>query len=101
MSLQATTTVEVSVDISLRVPRGGSGDLPSGVADVLDAIDAVESVTVDRVTSVRPTYTDINVDADATVSLVVPSDADAETAVEQRLADGFGVTGVSDLRLQN
>jgi len=96
MSLHATT-VEVSTDISLRVPRGTAGDLPSGVADVLDAIDAVRAVTVERVTSVRPTCTDIRVDADVALVCAVPEDADAESATEQRLVDGFGVTGVNEL----
>lgn len=98
MSLYATT-VEVSTDISLRVPRGTAGDLPSGVADVLDAIDAVQSVTVERVTSVRPAYTDIHVDADVALVCAVPEDADAGAATERRLADGFGVTGVNELRV--
>jgi len=97
MSLQATPTVEASVDISLRVPRGESEDLQSGVAGVLAAVEAVSEVTVDRVTSVRPAYTDIRVDADATLLLTLSIDGDLDGVVEARLADGFGVTAVHDV----
>ncbi|WP_277543441.1 hypothetical protein [Haloarcula laminariae] len=104
MSLHATTTVEASVDISLRVPRGGTEDLTSGVAGVLDAVDAVSAVTVDRVTSVRPGHTDIRVDSDATVVVEVPMEADANptdpalrSAVAAQLVDGFGITQVIEV----
>jgi len=100
MSLSATTTVEVSADISLRVPRGGSADLSSGVADVLDAVGAVTEVTVDRVTSIRPAYTDIRVDADVTVRLDLPEESNPNTAAETRLADGFGVTAVNQYTVE-
>ena len=97
MSLQATPTVEASVALSLRVPRGGSEDLHSGVAGVLDAVEPVTEATVDRVTGVRPAYTDIRVDTVATVRLTVPSECDAERAVETALGDGFGITTVQDV----
>lgn len=99
MSLHATPTVEASVDISLRVPRGGTEDLTSGVAGVLDDIDAVDAVTVERVTSVRPGYTDIRVDTDATVVLELPAaaDADLDSAVATLLTDGFGIMQVNEI----
>ncbi|MDS0259308.1 hypothetical protein NDI56_07875 [Haloarcula sp. S1CR25-12] len=97
MSLHATTTVEASADVSLRVPRGGSADLTSGVADVLAAVGAVTEVAVDRVTSVRPAYTDIRVDADVTVVLDLPDDADQRQAVATLLCDGFGITDVNEV----
>ncbi|MBX0323667.1 hypothetical protein EGH21_11570 [Halomicroarcula sp. F13] len=100
MSLHATVPVDASADVSLRVPRGGTEDLESGVAAVVEGVDGVSAVTVDRVTSVRPTFTDIRVDADLTVSIAVPADADPETAVADRLADGFGITSVSDLTVE-
>ncbi len=104
MSLQATTTVEASADVSLRVPRGGTEDLTSGVAGVLDAVDAVRSVSVQRVTSVRPGNTDIRVDTDVTVVLELPASASGDTtmsarrsAVATQLSDGFGITQVNDV----
>jgi len=103
MSLHATTTVEASADVSLRVPRGGTEDLTSGVAGVLDAVDAVSEVAVERVTSVRPGHTDIRVDTDVTVVLDLaaadhdPTAADRRSAVATRLADGFGITQVNEV----
>ena len=99
MSLQATQTVEASADVSLRVPRGGTEDLTSGVAGVLAAVDGVRSVTVERVTSVRPGHTDIRVDTDITLALELSDSAataaDLDSAVATQLADGFGVTAVN------
>jgi|GEM_PF-838402 len=109
MSLHATTTVEASADVSLRVPRGGTEDLTSGVAGVLDAGDAVRAVTVERVTSVRPGHTDIRVDTDVTVVLELPAEGDhgpvdpatSETAtasaVATQLTDGFGIMEVNEV----
>jgi len=97
MSLQATTTVDASADVSLRVPRGGSDDLESGVASVLSDADGIEAVDVDRVTSVRPTWTDIRVDADVTLALSVAESGDATAAASDLLRDAFGVTGVNSL----
>jgi len=104
MSLHATTTVEASADVSLRVPRGGTEDLTSGVAGVLDAVDAVRSVTVERVTGVRPGHTDIRVDTDVTVVLELPAEASGAatasarcSAVATLLTDGFGITQVNEV----
>lgn len=106
MSLQATPTVEASVAVSLRVPRGGTEDLTSGVAGVLTAVDGVRSVAVERVTSVRPGHTDIRVDTDITVVLKLREAVAAEvdharralrSAVATQLADGFGITGVNEV----
>lgn len=96
MSLEATVPVDVSVDVSLRVPRGEAGNLESGVADVLANVDGVTDVTVERITSVRPTWTDVRVDADTSLAVEVgPDDADRPAAVESRVEDGFGVTDVN------
>lgn len=94
MSYQTTTT-HVSATVSLRVPRGGSDTLESGVAGVLTAIPGVSEVTVERVRSVQPGYTDIRVDA--AVSLTVDVSVGKETDAATRLAEGFGVTGVRAL----
>lgn len=102
MSLHATTTVEASADVSLRVPRGGTEDLTSGVAGVLDAVDAVSEVTVERVTSVRPGHTDIRVDTDVTVVVELQAaesggetESTRSSAVATQLTDGFGITRVN------
>lgn len=98
MSLQATVPVDASADVSLRVPRGEAGDLESGVSDVLANVDGVTDATVQRVTSVRPTWTDIRVDADVRVTVEVDAeDGDRSSVVEARLEDGFGITDVNDL----
>ncbi|GGN90656.1 MULTISPECIES: hypothetical protein [Haloarcula] len=97
MSLHATVPVDASADVSLRVPRGGTEDLESGVAAVIEGVDGVTAVTVDRVTSVRPTFTDIRVDADVSITIALPADADPEADVAERLPDGFGITSVNDL----
>ncbi|MBV0903399.1 hypothetical protein [Haloarcula salina] len=95
MSLQATPPTEVSADVSLRVPRGGSETLEAGVAEVLAAVDGVDSVTVDRVTSVRPTGTDIRVDADVSLSLRISDESDRVDASTALLQQGFGVMAVN------
>ncbi len=98
MSIQTTNTVDVSADVSLRVPRGEAGNLESGVRDVLANADGVTDATVDGVTSVRPTWTDVRVDADVRLAVAVDADeSDRSAAVSARLADGFGITGVNDL----
>lgn len=104
MSLQATTTVEASADVSLWVPRGGTEDLTSGVAGVLGAVDAVSEVAVERVTSVRPSHTDIRVDTDVTVVLDLPAEAapgstasDLAPVIATLLTDGFGITKVNEV----
>ncbi|WP_276272338.1 hypothetical protein [Haloarcula litorea] len=97
MSLHATATVDASAAVSLRVPRGDSDDLASGVTDVLASVDGVQRVAVEGITGVRPTFTDLRVEAEVTVAVAVPAEADAATAVTAQLADGFGVTAVDDV----
>ncbi|MFB6074424.1 MAG: hypothetical protein ABEJ89_05385 [Haloarculaceae archaeon] len=98
MSLQATTPVDATAAVSLRVPRGEAGDLESGVAEVLESVESVETVAVDQVTGVRPTWTDLRVDVDARFTVRVPADHDDRVAtVRELLADGFGVTEVTGL----
>ncbi|MFB6224203.1 MAG: hypothetical protein ABEH86_11100, partial [Haloarcula sp.] len=92
---QATPPTEVSADVSLRVPRGGSETLEAGVAGVLAAVDGVEDVTVDRVTSVRPTWTDIRVDADVLLTLQVGEQRNTPDGRAELLQQGFGVMAVN------
>lgn len=93
---QQCTTVDATADVSLRVPRGEAGDLEAGVADVIANVGAVEAVTVDRVTSVTPTWTDIRVDVDVELTAELPSEEAAST-LEAELEDGFGIAGVNGL----
>jgi hypothetical protein len=98
MSLQATVQLDVSTDVSLRVPRGETGDLESGVADVLANVDGVTDVTVEGVTSVRPTWTDVRVDADARLTVeTTAAETERVSNLEGRIEDGFGVTDVHRL----
>lgn len=98
MSLTATPTVDATADVSLRVPRGGSEDLEAGAAEVLASVAAVEAMTVDRVTAVDPTWTDIHVDVDVELTATVEGD-DAAAALEADLEDGFGVVAVNGLAI--
>lgn len=97
MSLTATKRQVVSATVSLRVPRGEAGNLESGVVDVLETVDTVESVALEHVASVRPTWTDIHVEADVGLELDSTVDVDDEEAVVATLEDGFGVESVEEL----
>ncbi|WP_135303218.1 hypothetical protein [Haloarcula amylovorans] len=104
MSLKATVPIEASAEVSLRVPRGGSDDLESGVASVVESIDGVAEVTVTRVRGVRPTFTDLRVDVDLRVSITVPNDGEdvaPETAATECLDDGFGILAVDHLVVED
>jgi hypothetical protein len=82
-------TVEAAV--SLRVPRGAMGDLPTGVREVLAAVTGVEAVDVGEIRAVRPTSFDIHVDLTARLGMDETTDPDA---VRERLLDGFGIEAV-------
>ena len=98
--------------LSVRVPRGAAGDVEGGVRDVVEGVDGVRRVEVDRLKAVRPEALDLRVDADVVVTLdtevveVHAADAavhhDAESVgladapagvdgVAEHLRDGFGV----------
>lgn len=98
MSLKATQLVDATADVSLRVPRGEAGNLEAGAADVIDSVQAVETVMIERVTSVNPNWTDIHVDVDVEVTAAVAGD-DLATALEAELEDGFGIVEVNGLVL--
>jgi len=101
MSLTATTTVDVTADVSLRVPRGEAGDLEAGATEVLANVAAVEGVRIDRVTSVNPTWSDIHVDVDAEVTANVSDGDDVLPALETALEDGFGVEAVNGIVVES
>lgn len=90
------TMVDATAEVSLRVPRGEAGDLEAGVADVIANVEAVETVTIDRVTGVDPTWTDIRVSADVEVTAEVIGE-DRAAALEAELEDGFGIVEIDGL----
>ena len=89
------TTVEAT--LTLRVPRGAMGDLPTGVRDVIGEVTGVETVDVGEIRAVRPDSFDLHVDAAPRLGL------DRETtdpdAVCERLLDGFGIEAVETVVL--
>lgn len=99
MAVQQTdTTVEVRTALALWVPRDAMGDLTAGVRDVLLGVDGVEAATVVEVTDLRPTATDLRVQAEADLRLDRDRAADTDAA-RKLLADGFGVTDVEHVTL--
>jgi len=91
-----TSTLRVHASVSLWIGRGDSEDLPSGVERRLARVDAVQEASVREVTDVRPTFSDIRIDARVALTVSVP---DPE-AVDSRLQDGFGVTGVDAVTVE-
>jgi len=91
MAVQARTT-DVTATVTLWVPLDASGDLTSGVEDVLGAVEGVDGLDVYDVTEVQPRATDIQVTAVVGVEMVVPAVEDR--AAREMLADGFGVMDV-------
>ncbi|QSG08752.1 Uncharacterized protein HSR122_1355 [Halapricum desulfuricans] len=83
---------DVTVTVTLWVPRDAGSDLRSSVESVLGDIEGVDAVTVRNVTDVQPRSTDIQVTTVADVTVAVP--VDGEGAVRETLADGFGVMDV-------
>ncbi|MFC7177467.1 hypothetical protein [Halosegnis marinus] len=89
MSVHLPTT-EARADLELRVPRGEAGSLDEGARSVLEKVDAVRRVEVERIGGMRPDAFDLYVEVTADLELELPDGADpAET-----LGDGFGVVGV-------
>jgi hypothetical protein len=82
----------VKAAITLRVPRGAMGDLPTGAREVLADVAGVETVDVGEISAVRPTSFDIRVDVTARLGLAV--EATDPDAVRDRLLDGFGIEAV-------
>lgn len=74
------------VRLSVRVPRGATGDVEGGVRDVVDRVDGVAHVEVRDLEGVRPDALDLYVDARVTVGF-----DDEVASPGARLADGFGV----------
>lgn len=75
--------------LSVRVPRGATGDVEGGVRDVVSSVDGVARVDVHDLEGVRPDALDLYVEARATVAF-----DEAVTDPATRLGDGFGVLQV-------
>jgi hypothetical protein len=83
--------VEAAAAVTLRVPRGAMGDLPTGVREVLAGVAGVETVDVGEIGAVRPDSFDIHVDVTARLGMDETTDPDA---ARDRLLDGFGIEAV-------
>jgi hypothetical protein len=99
MAVQART-VDVTATVTLWVPLDASGDLTSGVEDVLGDVQGVERTSVYDVADVTPRATDIQVTAVAGLALTVGGEDTASRAGE-RLADGFGVMDVDRVTVED
>lgn len=75
--------------LSVRVPRGATGDVEGGVHDVVSNVDGVARVDVHDLEGVRPDALDLHVEARVTVAF-----REAVTDPAARLGDGFGVLEV-------
>jgi len=87
----ADVPVAVEATVTLRVPRGAMGDLPTGTREVLAGVAGVETVDVGEIHEVRPTSFDIRVDVAVRLGTDETTDPDA---VRDRLLDGFGIEAV-------
>lgn len=94
MAVQARTT-DVTATVTLWVPLDASGDLTSGVEDVLGDVQGVERLEVFDVPEVQPRATDIQVTAVVGVEMAVPAVEDGADEARETLADGFGVMDVA------
>jgi len=94
MAVQARTT-DVTATVTLWVPLDASGDLTSGVEDVLGDVEGVDGLDVYDVTEVQPRATDIQVTAVVGVEMLVPAIEDGAGQASEALADGFGVMDVA------
>ena len=75
--------------LTVRVPRGATGDVAGGVRGVLEDVDGVARVEVHGLEGVRPDALDLYVDARVTVGFHEGVDAP-----EAQLREGFGVLDV-------
>lgn len=91
------TARRIRANLDLLVPRGEPGDLEEGVCAVLERIGPLQSVVVEEITRVRPTTADLSVSTTVTV-IVVGVDPGS---VRQALSDGFGVTEVHTLHVDD
>lgn len=90
--------VRVVAELTLNVTRNANGTLADGAEDLVARIDSVERVEHVDVTGLTPRLNDLQVTATVECTLQC-ADPDAQSIAEDRLADGFGVAAVDDLRI--
>lgn len=92
--------VRVVAELTLNVTRNANGTLSEGAASLVARIDDVEDVEDVDVTGLTPRLNDLQVTATVTCTMQC-TDPDAEATAEERLADGFGVAAIEDLRIDS
>lgn len=90
--------VRVVAELTLNVTRNANGTLADGAEALVARIDDVERVEHVDVNGLTPRLNDLQVTATVECTLQC-ADPDATTIAEERLADGFGVDAVDDLRI--
>jgi len=91
--------VRVVAELTLNVTRNANGTLADGAASLVARIDDVEHVDGVDVTGLTPRLNDLQVTATVTCTLQC-TEPDVQATAEERLADGFGVAAVDDLRTE-
>ncbi|MFB6082350.1 MAG: hypothetical protein ABEJ67_05965 [Halanaeroarchaeum sp.] len=91
MYAPTATDHRVEADVQVQVPRDLDGTLADGLRTVLARVDGVESVETADIHGLTPRLNDMQVEARVTLVVTV-GDVDA---VEDRLAEGFGVDVVA------
>lgn len=90
--------VRVVAELTLNVTRNANGTLADGAENLVARIDDVQHVEDVDVTGLTPRLNDLQVTAVVTCTIRCV-DPEAQTILEERLADGFGVAAVDDLRI--
>jgi len=85
-----TRRVGVTADLTIEVTRPTDGTLVESARATVERGEGVSVETVDM-TGMTPRLNDVAVEATVEAAVAVDGD-DPETAVRERLADGFGVT---------
>lgn len=85
-----TRRVGVTADLTIEVTRPTDGTLVESARATVERGEGVSVETVEM-TGMTPRLNDVAVEATVEAAVAVDGD-DPETAVRERLADGFGVT---------
>ena len=85
-----TRRVGVTADLTIEVTRPTDGTLVESARATVERGEGVSVETVEM-TGMTPRLNDVAVEATVEAAVAVDGD-DLETAVRERLADGFGVT---------
>lgn len=94
----ACQTVRVTADLTMQVPRNATGDLESGVENVVRGVDSVADVADVDVSGLRPRLNDVQVDATVEVAMHLEDAPGAADASRAALEDGFGIEDVENVR---